>query len=299
MLFPKIHYGQAPNLGTTANFVLFTSSGAVGNTGTSSFKGDIGTNNGAITGFSTSIVYDGSFYNADSITQRAKKDLDTAYSQLSNTTATNTTHAAAFGSGETITTGVYSVAGAGSVAGSLTLDAEGNPSAVFILKFGGAFTTGASTTIILTNGAIAANVFWLAEGAIAMGASTKMKGTLIANNAAISMATGGNLEGRMLSTTGAVAFGPGSAYKPGTTITNIPLNYCCVLRSTANFVMFTSNGAVGNTGTSTITGNIGTHNGATTGFGTSTVNGSFYNGDYTTQRAKKDLDTAYSQLSIC
>jgi hypothetical protein len=31
--FPKIQYAQAPDLGTAANFVLFTSIGAVSNSG--------------------------------------------------------------------------------------------------------------------------------------------------------------------------------------------------------------------------------------------------------------------------
>jgi hypothetical protein len=57
----------------------------------------------------------------------------------------------------------------------------------------------------LTNGATANNIFWIAEGAIAMAALTSMKGTLIANNGAISLGAGGTLEGRMFSTAGAVA----------------------------------------------------------------------------------------------
>jgi formylmethanofuran dehydrogenase subunit C len=40
--------------------------------------------------------------------------------------------------------------------------------------------------------------------------------------------------------------------------------------------MFTSAGAVGNTGSSNVTGNIGTNTGAITGFGTATVNGTIY-----------------------
>jgi len=44
----------------------------------------------------------------------------------------------------------------------------------------------------------------------------------------------------------------------------------------STFVMFTSAGALGNTGSSNITGNVGTNNGAITGFGTVTVNGTIY-----------------------
>ena len=206
------YFSNAPNLGTAANFVLFTIAGAVGNTGISQITGNVGTNVGAITGFGTSVT--GFIYTPNTITVQCSTDLLAAYTQLNNTVPTSTTHTPAFGSGETLFAGVYSIAGAGSVAGNLTLDAQGNPNAVFIFKFDGAFTTGASTMINLVNGATACNVFWKAEGAISMAALTTMKGTLIANNGAISMGAGGILEGRMFSTTGAASVYAVSASLP-------------------------------------------------------------------------------------
>lgn len=94
-----------------------------------------------------------------------------------------------------------------------------------------------------------------------------MKGTLIAHNAAISAAAGSNLEGRMFSTTGAVSFGPGTAYIPsGSSYINLGV--------LSTFVMFTSSGAVGNTEPSYITGDVGTNLGAITGF--DQLNGNVY-----------------------
>jgi hypothetical protein len=94
-----------------------------------------------------------------------------------------------------------------------------------------------------------------------------MKGTLIAHAGAVAGAAGTNLVGRMFSLTGAISFGPGTAAIP-TDSSYIDLG---VLES---FVMFTSVGAVGNTGTSMITGDIGTNAGAITGFGD--FNGNVY-----------------------
>ena len=202
-----------PQLGTAANFALFTVTGAVGNTGISNITGDIGTNNGAITGFGLSVVI-GSTQNNNVVTAQCVTDLIAAYNQLTGFTAT-AAHGAIFGNGETLYTGVYSLGAAGSAAGVLTLDAQGDPNAVFVFKIGGAFNTGAGTTVVLTNGAKASNVFWVVEGAVAMAAATIMKGTMIANNAAISMGAGGSLEGRMLSTTGAVAVYGNNIYLPG------------------------------------------------------------------------------------
>ena len=210
---PKINSAQTINLGTAANFVFFTSSGAVDNVGTSVYTGNLGTNVGAFTGFGSEATVNGNKYAANSITAQASTDLIAAYNQLKNIPPTNTSHANAFGS-ETLFQGVYSVAGAGSVGGNLILDGGGHADAVFIFKIGGAFTTGAASVISLVNGASACNIYWVAEGAISMAASTEMKGTLIANNAANSMGANCTLDGRLFSTTGALSANTSTAKLP-------------------------------------------------------------------------------------
>ncbi|MDI1304532.1 MAG: ice-binding family protein [bacterium] len=192
--------------------------------------------------------------------------LQAVYNQLNQVAVTNTAHSAAFGGSETLYPGVYSIATAGSAAGTLTLDAQGDPNALFIFKFGAAFSAGASTTVVLLNGASAANVFWLAQGAIGLGASTIMKGTLIANNGAVSLGASCTLEGRILSTTGAIVIDT-------LIMTKTANSSYADLGALSSFAMFTSSGGVGNTGISNITGDIGTNSGAITGFETSSVNG--------------------------
>jgi hypothetical protein len=193
--------------------------------------------------------------------------LQVVYNQLNQIAVTNTTHAAAFG-GETLYSGVYSIAAAGSAAGTLILDGQGDSNALFIFKFGAAFNTGASTTVVLLNGASAANVFWLAQGAIGLGASTIMKGTLLANNGAVSLGASCTLEGRILSTAGAIVIDT-------STITKTANSSYTDLGALSSFAIFTSSGGIGNTGISNITGDIGTNSGAITGFETSSVNGNF------------------------
>ena len=198
-------FAQIPNLGSVSSFVLYTVSGAVGNTGLSNINGNIGSDVGAITGFGAPSTVNGTIYNADGVTAQCAIDLQAAYVQLNSTVATNTTHTPAFGSGETLTPGIYAIGGAGSVAGTLILDAQSDTNAVFIFKFGGAFTTGAVSTIVLANGTSPCNVFWIAEGAISMATLTSMEGTLIAHNGAASMGASCTLDGRLFSTTGAVS----------------------------------------------------------------------------------------------
>ncbi|MFT6319201.1 MAG: subtilisin-like proprotein convertase family protein, partial [Granulosicoccus sp.] len=192
-------------LGGIQNFTLFTSTGALSNAGTSTVNGNVGTNVGALTGFGWPSTLNGTAHTADAATAQGVIDVQNLYDQLLITPQTVFGHAPAFGSGETVLPGVYEIAGAGSLAGTITLNGLGNSNAIFIFKFGGAFTTGAVSNVILSNGAQSCNVFWISAGAISMGASTQMKGTLISSPGAISMATGGILEGRLLSTAGAIA----------------------------------------------------------------------------------------------
>ena len=205
-------FAQAPNLGIASEFVLFTINGDVPNTSVSSVTGNIGTNLGTISGFDMNNV-NSSLHIQDNTTAQASLDLQSAYTQLANTAVNMPLHAPAFGT-ETITAGVYGILGAGSIGGNLTLNAEGNSNAVFILKFGGAFTVGAGSNVILENGALAGNVFWVAEGAISMAANIIMKGTLIANNGANSLGANSDLEGRMYSTTGAITTHTVTVKKP-------------------------------------------------------------------------------------
>ncbi len=192
------------NFGSASEFALFTISGAVSNTGVTGIIGDVGTNTGAISGFETPSSIAGTIYNSDAITTSASTDLITAYTELFNTIPTNASHAPAFGNGETLAASVYSIGGAGSVAGTLILDGEGNPNSVFIFKIGGALTTGAGTTINLINGAQAGNVYWVANGAISMATNTIINGTMIANGA-VAMGAGGIIHGRLYSIVGAIS----------------------------------------------------------------------------------------------
>jgi hypothetical protein len=197
-------YSQClPSLGSASGFTIFTITGAVSNVTSSTITGDIGTNAGLISGFESSTV-SGVFHNADSVTQSAALNLSSAYTSYQNLAATNTSHTPSFGSGETITPGVYYIGSAGSVAGTLTLDAQNNPGAKFILKFEGAFTSGAGTTVVLSNGASINNIYWIANGAFSLAANTTFKGTVIANGA-ISIGAGAFLNCKLFSVNGAIS----------------------------------------------------------------------------------------------
>ncbi|HEY5571289.1 MAG TPA: hypothetical protein VIK42_07450, partial [Bacteroidales bacterium] len=50
-LMPNANFGQAIDLGTVADFALFSTNGEVSNTGISQVTGHVGSNNGSSTGF--------------------------------------------------------------------------------------------------------------------------------------------------------------------------------------------------------------------------------------------------------
>lgn len=225
------------------------------------------------------------------------QDIETVYSQLNGIPTTNSTHTPAFGSGETLAPGVYSISGAVSVAGTLTLDGGGNPDALFIIKsVAGAMNTGAGVSVVLTNGAKANNVFWIAGGALGLGANTTMHGTILCHSGAVSVGAGSSFVGRLFTNAGAISL--------NTTIASLPspatspyVNY----GSLKPLIIFSSNGALSNTDNSNITGDIGTGSGAITGFDSpSTLNGNIYHAGSTTSSgfAAGICDTALVTITI-
>jgi ice-binding like protein/Big-like domain-containing protein len=88
--------------------------------------------------------------------------------------------------------------------GTLTLDAQGDADAVFILRSANSITTQDTSQVILSKGAKAANVYWTAGSAITLGTTSIMKGTLIAATA-ITLLTDATLEGRALTQSASAA----------------------------------------------------------------------------------------------
>lgn len=295
LFFPNINFGQAPNLGTAANYVLFSSTGALSNTGISQITGNIGTDFGAITAFGN---VNGVVHNDDTASAQCAADLLIAYNKLDSTTATFFP-APLLGNGDTLVAGVYSISGAATLDSTLTLNAQGNANAVFIFQIEGAFSTSAASKVKLINGAKACKVFWKVEGQVMMASGTIMRGTVIANNAAITMNTGTTLEGRALSTAGAISVDGVLAYIPtgcGSQVLTGPT--APTLGVTACYAIFSSVGAVTNSGITFVTGDVGTNVGLTTGYTVNNVTGTIHPiPDTSTAACAADLNTVYTYLN--
>jgi hypothetical protein len=187
-------------------------------------------------------------------------DVDLIYQDLKTLTATNLSHSLVFGNsspgGEILPPGVYDVTGSASVAGTLVFDGGGDPNAMFVIRSTGPLTTGVGTTVTLTNGASANNIFWVSEQPMSTGANSIFKGSLVSRAGAISLGVGTSMVGRMFTKSGALSVGASCILAMPTGVSPIDL------RRLENFVMFTTSGAVSSDASSTITGDIGTGIGA-------------------------------------
>ncbi|MBP6625040.1 MAG: DUF3494 domain-containing protein [Chitinophagaceae bacterium] len=287
---------QAPTLGSAANFALFTSVGAITNTGISQITGNVGSNVGAGTGFGN---VNGVMHSGNGITSQSAADLNTAYNQL-NAAIPNFFVAPLLGNGDTLVAGVYNISGASTLSGDLILNGQGDPNAVFIFQIQAAFSSTAASKLILINGALACNVFWKVEGLVDLAAGTFMRGTIIAHNAGINLNALDTLEGIALSTTGAISLNGVMAFIPsgcGSPSLSGPL--MPGLGSAACYTLFTSNGAMTNAGVSNVIGDVGTNVGLTSGFNPLFVNGSIHSiPDGSTAAAAADLLNASNLMNI-
>ena len=298
LLLPALSFSQAPTLGTAVNFVLFTTNGAMTNSGIphlTHLTGNVGSNlAAAISGFGN---VDGQMHDFDAVTGTCASDVLSAYAQLNGATPT-AAHAVSLGGGETLFAGVYHISANAALSSNLILDAQGNPNAVFIFQVQGTFSTATGSKVTLINGGLACNVFWKVEGVVSMASGSTMRGTIIANNAAINFTALDTLEGRALSINGAVSVGQLMAYTPigcGSAVLNGPAAPSLV--STAIFGVFSSIGTVTGTPITYITGDVGSNSTTTTGFNPLFVTGTIHpNPDATTAAAAGSLTNVYNYL---
>jgi hypothetical protein len=227
----------APSLGAAQSFAVLGGS-TVTNTGPSVVNGDLGLSPGtSVTGFGGpgNGTVNGTTHVADAVALNAQNAMTTAFNQLF-AQACNTTFGVPTNiGGSTLTPGVYCFASSAQITGDLTLNALGDPNAVFIFKTGIAgastLTTAPGSRVLLVNGTQACNVFWAVTSSATIDTTSTFVGNILAQ-ASISVNNGAHLFGRALAKAavtlindvvdatvcaGAVPPGPGPAPVPGPT----------------------------------------------------------------------------------
>ena len=168
--------------------------------------GDVGAP--TVTGFPPGIVDPpGIITTSSGVITPAQTDADALANYLASQPCTITfPPGTVLGSGGTIpvlTPGVYCFATSAQLTGNLTLDGTTNPSGYFIFKIGSTLTTSSGSSITLTGGAQACNVFFRVGSSATLGTTTAFQGTILAY-ASITLTTGATVNGRLIAQNGGV-----------------------------------------------------------------------------------------------
>ena len=209
----SILYGPTVDLLSTSSFAVLsatiTRDGLPITINGGAASGNVGYT-GSFTGTGT-VTMDGGAEITGTAATTAMSDLVTVYNDAAGRTPVTTIAGGLLG-GLTLTSGVYSVpATTTNLTGTLTLDAQGDPNAVFIFQSPSTLITASNSVVSLINGARFCRVFWAVGSSATLGSSTNFVGHIFAI-ASITANTGATVQGQLLAQTSVVL--------QGNTITN-------------------------------------------------------------------------------
>jgi ice-binding like protein len=186
------------DLGRAADFALLGNT-AVASTGPTTVTGYIGVSNGPTPSLSSAANPAGLIIVSAQTARQAQLAVDDAIAELDGLAETELPAADLV---TQIGPGTYSSATLG-VTGTVTLDAGGDPNALFVFESAGTLTVAAASQIVLDGGARECNVFWRIASTATLGSGSTFVGTLIADDS-ITAASGADVAGRLIARNGAV-----------------------------------------------------------------------------------------------
>ena len=204
--------GPAP-LGPAGTFSILAGS-TVTNTGaTTTIVGDVGVSPGsAITGIPAGQPTLGVIHAGDAAAATAQTQLTTAYNDLAGRACGTNLTSTDLG-GLTLAAGVYCFNSSAGLTGTLTLDGQGNPNAVFVFKIGSTLTTASNSAVTLIGSAQASNVYWQVGSSATLGTGTAFRGNIVALQS-ITLNSGATLSGRALARNAAVTLNSNAVTLP-------------------------------------------------------------------------------------
>jgi hypothetical protein len=243
----------------------------VTNTGPSVINGDLGVSPGtSVTGFPPGIV-NGTIHAADAVAAQNQSDLTVAYNNAAGQAADSSVPGDL--GGLTLVPGVYNASSSTGITGTLTLNAQGDPNAVWIFQVGSTLTTASGSTVALINGASPCNVFWQIGSSATLGTDTNFTGTILALTS-ITANTRATIAGRALARNGAVTLDTNTITRPqcATTTTGTTTATTGATTATTGATTATTGATTATTGATTAT------TGATTATTGTTATGGLLSG---------------------
>ncbi|MEO5719771.1 MAG: ice-binding family protein [Chthoniobacterales bacterium] len=210
-----IPQSSAQSLGSAETFGVLGAT-TVTNTGATQVVGNVGVSPGsAITGFPPGVIIDGTLHAADGTATQAHADMATAYTGFSGLVSppANNLTGQDLG-GLTLTPGVYHFDTSATSGGVLTLDAQNDPNARFVIQVGTSLITTGASSVLLINQADARNVYFQVGSAVTLGSGSSFIGNLLAGTS-VTAVGGTTVTGRLLALTGAVTMDTNQVTNPG------------------------------------------------------------------------------------
>jgi hypothetical protein len=204
------------NLGSAAGYAILAGA-TVTNAGASFINGDLGLSPGtAVTGFGPGIQNGSKRISPDADVALAKVDLTAAFNDATGRTTNQVIQPTGELGGLTLTPGLYTAPAPGSftITSNLTLDAQGNSSAVWIFQMpASTLTVGSGCRVILINGARSSNIFWQVGSSATLGTLTLFRGNILASQS-VTLQTGAMVDGRVLTQAAAITLDTNTVTKP-------------------------------------------------------------------------------------
>lgn len=193
-------------LGTTLQTFAILAGSTVTSTGGTVIVGNVGVFAGsAVIGLVaqqvTGTIYATGFNPDTSVPQQAQSDLTSAFNILAGLPSTPI-QGGQLG-GLTLTPGVYSFSSTAELTGTLTLNNQNDPDALFVFQIGSSLTTASDSRVLFINGG-ADNVYWQVGSSATLGSATVFAGNILADQNISLDSTASIACGRALASIGAV-----------------------------------------------------------------------------------------------
>ncbi|KAI5805221.1 hypothetical protein EDC01DRAFT_786194 [Geopyxis carbonaria] len=209
LLLAAIPSTTAYSLGTCSGRAVHGAA-SVSNSGLTTVNGDLSVSPAAgstVTGFGTGAgVITGTFYSPpDTEASDCEGDIATLYNDLVAET-TGVTPVTDELDGSTLLANVYAFATTAKLSngGTLTLDGNGVSTGKWVFKIGSALSTTVGSSIVLTNGAQACNVYFQVGSSAVIADGTSFQGNIVASQS-ISVGNGATVNGNLLAKVASVS----------------------------------------------------------------------------------------------